>query len=319
MVTAAGEVCVVQFPHPGGEHVPRGDRMPWNTGPHRRKFLRAEATIVDAFGAPLAQGPIAFWGEWEPPSRVAHRWPRRGDLPTVAHLPEWHDPGRGRWRQNTDPWVFGPAFLYSNCKQPNPGGTPSALQRLPVGSTILFGSSRAGAFVLDTVFVVGDIVTRYRPVDGIADASDAFRICTIESLAADPSDYSRTTFTLFRGATPDAPVNGTFSFVPCRRWSEPDDSRFARPAITVPTVTNPASRQSPSGATRHRSAEEVAAAWRAVVDQVTDAGLLLGIGLSEPPITSTTPRSTGSTPKAQRAPALEGALTPRRASCGGRR
>jgi hypothetical protein len=31
----------VQFPHPGGEHNPPTDIMPWNVHDHRRKFLRA--------------------------------------------------------------------------------------------------------------------------------------------------------------------------------------------------------------------------------------------------------------------------------------
>jgi hypothetical protein len=31
--------AIVQFPHPGGEHIPPGSHMGWNTGLHRRKFL----------------------------------------------------------------------------------------------------------------------------------------------------------------------------------------------------------------------------------------------------------------------------------------
>ena len=40
----------VQFPHPGSEHTPRparlGTVMPWNTGDHRRKFLRAHGSCL---------------------------------------------------------------------------------------------------------------------------------------------------------------------------------------------------------------------------------------------------------------------------------
>ena len=39
---------IVQFPHPGGEHRPRGEDMDWNRGPHHRKFLKATGTYLDA-------------------------------------------------------------------------------------------------------------------------------------------------------------------------------------------------------------------------------------------------------------------------------
>jgi len=38
----------VQFPHPGGEHHPPSDDMPWNVGGHRRKYLRGPGRHVDA-------------------------------------------------------------------------------------------------------------------------------------------------------------------------------------------------------------------------------------------------------------------------------
>lgn len=37
----------VQFPHPGGEHVPAMDEMPWNVGPHRRHFLISRGRYPD--------------------------------------------------------------------------------------------------------------------------------------------------------------------------------------------------------------------------------------------------------------------------------
>jgi hypothetical protein len=38
-------------------------------------------------------------------------------------------------------------------------------------------------------------------------------------------------FTLYSGATYEAPINGMYSFVPCRRV-ERDKFRFARPALS---------------------------------------------------------------------------------------
>jgi hypothetical protein len=244
-----GDASIVQFPHPGAEHVPRSDVMPWNTGPHRRKFLRSHGSIVSPNGAITFEGQLAFWGEWEPPSIIERRWADKRGLPTVLHAPCWEDPGPLGKRQNTDPWVFGSNFLYSNCKQLNPTGTASALQRLQSGSLILFGSVRGDEFVLDTVFAVADPITRYRPEDGLVGRSEAFTACTLDSLTTTSARYSRATFTLFRGATPREPVNGMFSFVPCRPWVSDD------PPVRASGRTTPGDHQSsqPSVAFRRQN------------------------------------------------------------------
>ena len=147
-------VFVVQFPHPGAEHVlGDGSRMTWNTGRHGRKFLRSPGRSVDPDGR-TSEADLAFWGEWEAPSRVVSRWPRAGQLPQELHVPVWERPATPSFRQNTDPWVFGKAFRYSNCRQLTYRQNPSALQALTPGSVIFFGSRLHGEFVLDTVFVV---------------------------------------------------------------------------------------------------------------------------------------------------------------------
>lgn len=140
-----GLAAVVHFPHPGGEHVPPGNDMGWNRGLHARKFLACPGTYIDDDGV-AHDDELVFWGEWEAPSRVVRRWTRRPGLPTVVHEPYWTVPATdaGVSRRNTDPWVFGDTFLYSNCRQLTPNRRPSALQRLPVGSLILFGSTVGG-------------------------------------------------------------------------------------------------------------------------------------------------------------------------------
>jgi hypothetical protein len=281
----AGTAAIVQFPHPGGEHVPTSSHMGWNLGGHARKFMTATGTRIDSGGLPV-DGPFALWGEWEPPSRITRRWERHPGLPTVLHQPYWTRSGPGGERQNTDPWVFGETFLYSNCKQLNPNDSPSALQRLPVGSMILFGSGRGGEFVLDTVFVVGERAGEYWPMGPAGDLAlevdDAFMTCTIESLARLPSRYSHSTFTLFRGATPETPVSGMYSFAPCL----PLDSgspRFARPAVRLDGLINPLSTQSPSGATVLHDGIVVQRAWRSIVEQVRAARLHLAVHVDTPP------------------------------------
>src|SRR5438445_3836177 len=62
-------LAFVQFIHPGGEHAPdEGDIKSWNLGMHRRKFMLAEGDYI--YEGQRQHGRIAFWGEWEPPSRV---------------------------------------------------------------------------------------------------------------------------------------------------------------------------------------------------------------------------------------------------------
>jgi hypothetical protein len=131
------------------------------------------------------------------------------------------------------------------------------------------------------VFVVAGSIARYRPEEGLVGQSEAFTVCTLDSLATTSARYSKATFTLLRGATPREPVNGLFSFVPCRPWVG-DDSRFERPAVRLPGIVNPLSRQSPSGTKTLWSRAQVAAAWHAVIAQLTAADLELGAHLAEP-------------------------------------
>lgn len=107
-----GPAAIVRFPHPGGEHVPPGDTMPWNVGDHARKFLTSPGIFLDAEGE-IRDDELVFWGEWEGPSRVVRRWQRHADLPTILHEPYWTTPDIEGPRQNTDPWVFGDTFLYT--------------------------------------------------------------------------------------------------------------------------------------------------------------------------------------------------------------
>jgi hypothetical protein len=274
----AGRISVVQFPHPGAEHDPgRMNRQPWNEGAHKRKFLRSEGAFVAGDGQ-MQHALLAFWAEWEPPSLVVERWAREGRKPCFLCEPVWEHPQAGRRLMNTDPWVFGAAFRYSNCRQRTSRG-PTALQRLAVGSMVLFGSKLAGEFVVDTVFVVGEAqpLTTQR-IDSEAD--EAFRVCTLERLGRPGGRRHR--FVLYRGATAEEPVHGMYSFVPCRR-ADASDYRFERPVIELPGYVNPASGRGPSGTSRRRSIEEVREQWAQVRRRVIDAGCLIGVRFSNAP------------------------------------
>ena len=270
-------VFVVQFPHPNAEHVlGNGSRMPWNTGDHGRKFLLSAGRSVDPQGR-AKDATFVFWGEWEAPSWIVERWPRDRQLPRELHDPVWERPPTSAYRLNTDPWVFGEAFRYSNCKQLTYRQNPSALQALTRGSVVLFGSKLSGEFVLDTVFVVRKAVP-YVPHDP-PKTDEAFRVCTIDSVMTDGRGEYR--FTLYYGATYDKPVGGMYSFVSCRDAAR-EDARFARPAVSLPGYINPASPQSPSGAGTPKTLKQASRQWRSVREQVLWAGCELGVAFETP-------------------------------------
>lgn len=158
------KLCFVQFMHPGGEHTTEGDTKAWNTGEHKRKFLKNEGRYLR--DGELCDGEIGFWGEWEPESKVVdHIEHPAPEHPHFIYSPYYVTPASDEGQQNTDPFVFGNRFLYSCCRQhtrrrsapPHPPYPvdPSQLQRLREGSVALFGSCVGKKkFVLDTVFVV---------------------------------------------------------------------------------------------------------------------------------------------------------------------
>ena len=295
----ASDLRFVQFPHPGREHAPRTGDMGWNTGDHRRKFLHTKGRYLDEDDA-VRSGELVFWGEWEPPSEIPCRWTRSDQLPRALHRPCWYRPP-GDWpRQNTDPWVFGSQMRYSNCKQVRrlPGSAetePTAMQELPVGSVICFGSTIQGEFCLDTVFVMASAEPWVPSEIEALEVDEAFKVCTGQSLAA-ADEHADQPFTLYRGATFEDPVEGIYSFVPARR-ADDADPRFPRPGIRLPDLINPTSTQAARGLREPRTVAEVQQAWNEVRCQVLQADLLLGVWLNTPPrcdhLSATSPTGTG--------------------------
>jgi len=269
--------CFVQFIHPGGEHGPDdGDIKRWNRGDHKRKFLAGSGAYVDD-GRPI-EGAIAFWGEWEPPSRVVRRFTdHRDGLPAFVHEPLPPVPDRDGWRQNTDPFVFGDRFLYTGCMQHTRRG-PTQLRHLLPGSVILFGSClERSRFVLDTAFVVAGWVDHGpRDVRSIVAGSvpDEYWDITLDPWYSGSVPEGRT-FRLYFGATPDSPVGEMFSFFPTLPATSDDMPRFARPEIRIPKLVTPHLTQGKKIA-RDLSIGELSELWDEVARQVAGAGLHLG-------------------------------------------
>ena len=206
--------CFVQFPHPGGEHWPdRSGAKPWNTydSNHARKFMQLRGSWTAEDGG-VHSGELWAWGEWEAQSELVRDLDSSGGPGLPRHLwrPYYVVPPGGYERlHNTDPFIFGERFLYSNCLQPKRPG----LRRLGRGSVIAFGSKK-GDWVLDTVLVVADFIDYAVPEARIvlADSTpEAFLNATAGPLADNGEEEM---LRLYRGATPDDPFDGMFSFLP---------------------------------------------------------------------------------------------------------
>lgn len=284
----AQTLAFVQFPHPGGEHRPKDETMEWNRGPHARKFLKSTGDYV--LDGRLQSGPVVFWGEWEPQSRVIRAFQDVAPgYPRWLHEPYWEVPRQRLHLMNTDPLVFGRRFRYSNCRQ----ARNRKLRELAPGSIVVFGSKYQREFVVDTVFVVGDEAEDFigASADKVA-VDDWVRAVVFDSIVRNPKDAHQE-FRSYRGSMyADAP-SGPFSFVPCRPYDDDaDGGAFARPALRLPRhwiQPNLAIGAKVTAATT----VEIRELWNEIVEQVEEADLRLAVRLDAPPHAS----AVGSTPE----------------------
>ena len=269
-------VMFVQFPHPGPEHRPTGPWMDWNRRDHARKFLKAEGSYIS--NRQVRTGSFAFWGEWEPQSRVIETFPAaRGGYPRWLHEPYWQVPSHRRLLQNTDPLVFGERFLYSNCRHQS----NRKLRELVAGSLIVFGSKVDGEFVLDTVLVVGDNSRLFTQESAEEiDCHDWIRAVVFDPLSRSPKRVNEP-FRLYWGRTYDEAPTGPFSFVPCRPYVE-GGSAFPRPTLRLPQQRITPNLAQGAKATPASQAE-IMELWDGILEQVAQAGLSLGVRLDPPP------------------------------------
>ena len=290
--------CFVQFPHPGGEHRPGpGGHAAWNTlrAAHARRFMQTRGEWIEADGS-TRRGDVWAWGEWEAQSQLL----RRLGGPIALGYPEylWRpyyvipDAGYGGLH-NTDPFIFGERFLYSNCKQLS----GRRIRSLARGSVVAFGSEKAGQWVLDTVLVVADFVdyTAAQAPSVLAGfVPEAFLDVTGGPLADNDEDAkcgperdTRTgcgggtragaqdaTLRLYRGATPKDPVHGMFSFFPA--MPEGGNRGFPRPSVNLPEFCFTQNLRQGHKLECDLDEETLHHLWESLVAQVRDAGLVVG-------------------------------------------
>lgn len=236
----------IQFMHPGIEHGPKWGSQ-WNAFDHKRKFMRAAGEIWDAKKKQTVHHKsLLFWGEWEAQSDytvIGRNCPKYCFEPYLdVSVYPFPIPYKSPGLQTTDPLVFAPQFYYSTCKQvDNTGKSHPTLTQLDSGSVILFGSRKkingSWKFLLDTVFVVGD----YRDyTDGSYVTNLARFIPTHYPLLTHlyPSKNPHSSKRCYKGATPEYPVDGMFSYVPCKIQEGNIINGFERPIINIDGISS---------------------------------------------------------------------------------
>ena len=233
---------MVEFTHPGCEYIPKkrgedhhvvwsnetkdaGTRI-WNElDSHKRKFLVAGGKYLSGVTASPQESQFTYWGEWEAHSSFRRAGLAKGTRPQFIHEPYLDQSYDGPRRHNTDPFVFGEHFWYTNCKQKRDG----FLTHLDNLSIVLFGTEFAEGFRLDTVFVVDKGFKPQLTDDFIESASQQLKSTNFlhNNLARNPeNDY----LTFYRSLNYDASPT-LFSFVPCRPFANGKPTTHERPLI----------------------------------------------------------------------------------------
>jgi len=266
-------ISLIQFMHNGQEHKPDNFiEKKWNKGDHGRKFLKTSGIYIDE-KKKETRGEIAFWGEWEPESRVVRRIEKPVENgPHYVYEPYFIRPTSYKGLQNTDPFVFGDAFRYSFCLQPR----YSSLRNLEKGSVILFGSRIQHKFALDTMFVVSDSISysrqNYRGV--MEETKEIYKIVTLNPILdwigsscrrACSQKANSVTYKLYTGANFNSRIHGMFSFFPCQIYTQ-NSIGFARPTIQISAISDNMSRGIKK--TEFADPNTIKNCWNEVVAQV---------------------------------------------------
>jgi hypothetical protein len=290
---------VVQFVHPGFEYhgseyvggrSTRSGVMGWKPGlsRHDRKFMLTRGSVLDCdTGRDHASVPIVFWGEWEGPSVF---WKLNGPpgkpMPSIIHAPfrPAHCPIVPI--QNTDPMVFGDAFVYSNCLQ----NAYRSLRTLGRGSIVLFGRharvNGQRSFSLDTCLVIDRVETLAPvPIDVASYTSDLLTDVVLSPLHTEGAVDD---LTVYFGQRRSPERSGPFSFFPARPASA-TMPLFARPQISamgpLHGVISPENMQGIK-TTSGLSVEDRDAIWEEVVRQLAKQDCGLGYHAEPPPVLS---------------------------------
>ncbi len=225
---------------------------------HRRKLIINEISYLNKYSEVCTTDNGYFWGEWEAESDCQkrdnfylHSIKYPSEIETNKKIADCNKCRKDEYQVlNTDPYVFGNYFIYSNCMQDRYRN----LKALKENDLIIFGSQKSNFFIIDTVFVVDKQIRK-------EDCSECF-IRATGNLIDD-------TYQIYKGKT-FKEDNGLFSFFPCS--TQP----FERPRIVI-NGTNDAQKQGVAYI-RVNSVE----VWNSIKKQVVKSGCMLGIYAKEP-------------------------------------
>lgn len=315
------QLRLVQFMHPGLEFMVQGRMVnkmsvpvmwrKWSTlnsaghsqhVNHRRRLVRHRGQFVAGLNGELEEGDLAFWTEWEGPTRAMRilcneaffsaRFQHEVQFPSwvsgsgVAVKGAIQTGCGGDAFMDTDPCVFGRTFKYAICQQK----AHPTLHRLATNSLIVFGSYKKNqhgreVFCLDTVFVVDGegIDYTYSTINGIG-CSEAYKNLSLRRVDKDAKN------TFYRGVRYGM-GREIFSFTPAKRV---DDEGFSRRCVIddVETLNLPGIEVFAQGrkqgfCSQIVETETVRQTWRKIVDQVLSQGFVLGVGFDWPKLGST--------------------------------
>lgn len=274
---------MIQFLHSGVEHT-RQSGEKWNTGSHRRKFMRHTGMYLNNGNKEVGQ--FHFWGEWEAQSDFLPIKPElvsgKG-LPVGIFSPYYSLKAKPSGAINTDPFVFGD-FVYSCCRKTKNGKPTMLSKNLNAGDIILFGSCFGGNFILDTVFVVKDckkIKLRNYEKELKGKVSNSFIETVIKPIfdenCSSGCKYPTDELTIHFGATYDDPVDDLFSFVPCASVNS-KNQYFSRPIIKHPGISP---RLNTNFKVMVKESQNIKMEWEEIFRQIREQNLYPAIRIDD--------------------------------------
>ena len=281
---------IVQFFHGGCEFPQKqikGTHKPWSVNSHTRNFIKCNGEYVDKSGK-KKEGILVFWGEWEAEADVVETYDSVGHLPkrliTPSRIQNYSkkNPAAKKCNKkdfllNTDPFVFGECFRYSNCQQLS---RKRVLQNLEPNSIILFGSHKGNVFLLDTVFVVGDTPIQFSKTEDLKSICDfkAYKKIVLDYTL--PLKKAGDTLMYYEGKT--YRKNEMFSFSPAKIYGP--GCQFERIALNSKMMKMIAGKSINMDQTQGiRSINaDVEKAWKLIRDFVLKEGCVLGVRFDLP-------------------------------------
>ena len=289
------EPKVVQFFHSGSEFPQKKidethKHKPWSVNSHTRNFIKCKGEYVDKSGR-KKQGTLVFWGEWEAEADVVEFYELAGLLPKRLISPTHKQKYPSGYSScvnktgcrkkeiplNTDPFVFGECFRYSNCQQLS---RKNVLQKISPNSIILFGSHKGNVFLLDTVFVADDNSIRFSKKETLKSIRDfnAYKKIVLDYTL--PLDNPGASLVYYEGKTYQK--KGMFSFSPAKIYGP--GCRFERIALDekmMKMIVGKAVNMKKTQGIRTIDAD-VEKTWKLIRDFVLEKGCVLGVRFDLP-------------------------------------